>query len=155
MTIHRPRRQWLTDRDFSNAVGKLFVVMRRVLGSGVEYLLVSEWSHGVRHAHALLILGRHDRDTVKVAVERVGVPLRVTCKPLRKDPGAAVRYIFGDMDGKRVELPPESFRGRIFTYSRRFLVRPWKELWKEFRDREWQQDTPHATHAIGQRRATA
>jgi hypothetical protein len=126
----------LSDTDFGKAAARFLRSLARRCEQGLEYLLVREWVKSVPHAHALLIVRRVTRKAVRSALVATGELFRCSCCPLRKNPVAAVRYVFKvtHRPERKAEIPPAGFRGRMFTASRGFLTRPLKELWREFRD---------------------
>lgn len=106
----------------------------------LEYLAVREWKGGVQHAHALIrvprgISTRALRRIVRDSGAAAGV--RVSCKRVRTHHGA-VNYLCKHTRRreKKAELPPRSFRGKIYVASRGFLTASVDELWREFRRRE-------------------
>src|SRR5262249_34692483 len=96
---------------------------------GLEYGSLSEWKNGVRHTHILLTVpDRLRKGVLKEASEVAG--LRATHSPVRSVP-RMVRYFFKHLKGKRAELPPAGFRGRLVNFSRGFLRASVGELWKQ------------------------
>lgn len=112
--------------------------LRKLRGRGCEYLAVNEWKQGKRHLHILI------RAAAEITAKEVGQWWQASlppgarasshCAPLRNVMGF-IRYIFKDMRGGG-ELPSSTFKGKIYTSSRRFLVRKLGVLWKEVRD-QW------------------
>jgi hypothetical protein len=124
-------RRGETDVTFARAISKFFLALKRRHPGGFEYLLVNEWRQGVRHAHALLRLrGKLSRRKVRDAKKVAG--LRVRYAPVRKPVGAA-NYLFKHTKRaeRKAELTPMGFRGRMYTASKGFLNKPFKELWRE------------------------
>jgi hypothetical protein len=65
-----------------------------------------------------------------------GLPFTCHCEVVRS-PAAIARYIVKHLkDDSKKQLAPQTFEGRIYTYSRSFLTRPVAALWKE-QLREW------------------
>jgi hypothetical protein len=132
----------ISDRELTLAHGRFLSRLKyrlRALGSTIQYLLVNEWSDGQRHVH---ILVRTDFDLTSGIIRDLwakslpGVQFTHHCAPVRS-PTAIARYVVKNLkDDAKKELPPRSFRGRIFTYSRGFFTKPVAALWKE-QLREW------------------
>src|SRR5579872_1979528 len=55
LTIHKRLGVFLSDAGFSKAVSRFLLALGRRVSGKLEYILVNEWSKGVRHAHALLL----------------------------------------------------------------------------------------------------
>ncbi len=129
----------MTNETFAESLRKFRKELRRPNRCPkLEYLIVTEWRNGVQHAHALLrvpetiserALHRAVRDSRRIA------GLLAAIKPIRNVVGA-VNYLFKHTKRpeKKAELPPSLFRGRVFTSSRNFLIKPMKRLWLEYRD---------------------
>jgi hypothetical protein len=135
LTIHKRLGVFLTDAAFSKALGRFFLALGRRVSGKLEYLVVNEWSKGVRHAHALVLApGGIPRRACREAAAATGELLRITCETVH-NPLGAVSYLFKHTRrrDRKAELPPVGFRGRLFTSSRGFLVRPIEALWREFR----------------------
>lgn len=134
LTLRRARV--LSDQEFGKATACFLRALARRCQRCLEYLLVREWVGGVPHAHALVIVRRVTRAAVRSATEATKGLIRCSCCPLRQNPAAAVRYVFKHTrrPERKAELPPAGFKGRMFTTSRGFLIRPFKELWREFRE---------------------
>jgi DNA topoisomerase VI subunit B len=127
-------RGYANDKQLTAAHGRLF---RRLRKHRCEYLGVNEWGEsGQRHLHIIL------RAEASITAEQVsqwweeslpaGVKGTSHCEPIRSVP-AFVRYVFKDIQAGGM-LPPEDFKGKLYTASRGFLVRPLAALWKEERD---------------------
>lgn len=134
LTLRRSEER--TDQGFSRAVSKFWKSLKRRCHKtgGIEYLLVHEWRDGIHHAHALVrVEGRVTRRMIRDAKQLAG--LHVSWRPIRNQLGA-VAYIFKHTMNpeRKAELPPVSFQGKVFTTSRRFLTKPLKTLWREYRD---------------------
>jgi hypothetical protein len=132
----------ISDRDLSLAIGRFLRRLRyrlKKLGSGCDYLVMNEWSEGHRHTHLLL---RVDAELTRELIRALwaktlpGVPFTCHCAPV-KDPGAIANYVVKNLkNGSKKEVPPKSFRGRVYTYSRSFFTRPVAALWKQILQ-EW------------------
>jgi hypothetical protein len=73
------------------------------------------------------------RRAVRASKQLAGI--RVSLKRIRTAEGA-LNYVFRNTrrPDRKAELPPPNFRGKVFTTTKRFLTKPCRELWKEFRD---------------------
>jgi hypothetical protein len=132
MTLHPT--PGMTNENFTDALERFWrALKRRHRPPGkLENLMVQEWLNGIQHAHALIrVEGKLTRQAIRAAKRLAG--LRVSVKRIRNSIGA-VRYVFKDMRSKKAELTPRKFKGRVFTMSQAFLIKPWTELWKEFRE---------------------
>jgi HK97 family phage major capsid protein len=131
MVIRKDRGANLTDPEFRDAVDRFFKALKKRLDE-VEYLKKHEWKHGYHHLHVLLIApGGIPRDVVRAAAKTSGGLIRVTCRPI-ENPVGALRYVFKQATRQAADLTPEAFAGKLYSYSRGFLVRPLKRLWREF-----------------------
>ena len=123
------------DTELTVAHGRFF---RRLRESGIEYLAVNEWKHGKRHLHILLRAGSRITAGQVGRWWRASLPrgVRATshCAPIR-NVTAFVRYLFKDVR-EGGELPDPGFAGKIYTASRKYLVRKVDVLWQEERE-EW------------------
>jgi hypothetical protein len=106
----------------------------KTMKSGCEYLVMNEWSEGHRHVH---ILVRAEANITPPMVRALwaktlpGPRFHHHCAPVRNPVGMA-RYLVKDLkDDTKKELVPQSFRGRHFTYSRRFFTGPVAALWRQ------------------------
>lgn len=130
------------DQRLSLAYGRFLLRLKYRLGkigSRWAYFLMNEWSDGHRHVHILVWV---DVDITKQMIRELwaktlpGVRFTCHCEPVRS-PAAIARYVVKHIkDHSKKELPPGTFEGRIFTYSRHFFTKPVAELWKE-QIREW------------------
>src|SRR5262249_13403056 len=117
----------ISDRELSRAVGRFLRRLKyRLRGSGWEYLLVNEWSDGHRHMHLLVRTGF---DLIPAVIRELwaktlpAVPFTHHCGPVRT-PAAIAKYLVKDLaDDSKKELPRQNFRGRIFSYSKRFFTK--------------------------------
>jgi hypothetical protein len=141
----------IDDRDFSLAVGRFMRRLRYALGklqSSLEYLVMNEWSEGLRHVHILVrVLIDLTRETVRWLWAKTLPGPRFTCHcdPVRI-PAAIARYIVKDLkDNSKKELAPQTFNGRIYTYSRGFFTKSVATLWKE-QVQEWYSARDHQTN---------
>jgi hypothetical protein len=122
------RSRSLTDgSSFSGAVRKLFRTLERL--AGIKWYRIYEWRHGRIHGHALL-RGRLTRRVLCLA--RESSRLWVSCKRVRSV-AKVTPYIVKHTKrlDRKAELAPRSFRGRLHSASRGFLVRPFVALWRE------------------------
>jgi hypothetical protein len=112
-------------------VGKF---QRRLRSRKCEYFTINEWHEGLRHHH---ILVRTDVDLSPATVAKLwqascgNVRTTSYCRAVRSA-DAVARYLVKDLTAWwKKELPPAEFRGKLFTYSKRFLARPLKILMRE------------------------
>jgi hypothetical protein len=132
----------ISDRDLSLANSRF---LRRLkywlgkLGSTCEYFLINEWSDGHRHNHIVLrVTVPLTKKTIRALWEKTLACPNFTCHcaPVR-NPGGLARYVVKDLkDRAKKELPPRSFQGRLFSYSRHFFTKSVAALWEE-QVREW------------------
>jgi hypothetical protein len=127
----------ITDREVSKAISSYLRRLKyrlKRLGSGFEYFVMNEWSDGHRHTHLLV------RTVVDLTSQIVGALWRKTlpnlhvtyhCGRVRNLVGMANYMVKHLKDSSRKELPPESFKGRIYSYSRGFFTKQLGTLWKE------------------------
>lgn len=123
-------RSGMTNAVFGLAATRFVAALvRRV--RGLAYLTVREWRNGVEHRHGLL-RGPVTRRAVRESRRFAGV--RASVRPVRNVIGVA-NYVLKvtNQPDKKAELPPAGFRGRLFTASRGFLVKPMRALWKTVR----------------------
>lgn len=127
----------ISDRDLSLAIGRFMRRLRywlRTRGSGSEYLIVNEWSEGHRHTHTLL---RAEANLTPRTIRELwtktlpGMPFTHHCAPVANPVGLANYVVKHLKDGAKKELAPESFRGRIYSYSKGFFTKPVAALWEE------------------------
>jgi hypothetical protein len=158
LTLH-PGAAGTTDKAFSGAITKfLKALRRRSPGKLLEYLVVNEWKDTVRHAHALIRVGgsmsfRAMRRAVREA--KVLADVRCSVERVRSVTGAA-NYLFKHTrrPERKAELAPETFRGKMYTVSKGFLVKPFKELWADVRrDRDAVRQAAASIAASQMRRA--
>jgi hypothetical protein len=132
----------ISDRELSKAISRFLKRLRyrlSRLGSGFEYFAVNEWSDGHRLTH---ILVRTEADLTQPLVRALWkktLPhLDVTshCDRVRNPVGMANYVVKHLKDSSKKELPPEEFKGRIYTYSRHFFTKQVAALWEEQR-RDW------------------
>jgi hypothetical protein len=106
----------------------------RLKPHSLEYVTVSEWSTSHRHHHILI------RTTFDLGSDLFGQILDKALGGLRhthycrtvQSAAASARYVAKYLkDDRKAELVPEEFAGRVVNCSRRFLVRPLAELWRE------------------------
>jgi hypothetical protein len=107
----------------------------------LEYLLVNEWREGHRHMHILVRADTHvTPDLVADLWSKVNPGPRSICTSYCRpvdDPIKIARYIVKDLkDAAKKEVAPKSYEGRVMTYSRRFLAKSMKKLWRELVD-DW------------------
>jgi hypothetical protein len=109
------------------------------LGSGLEYFALHEWSEGHLHTH---ILVRTDADLTRETIRTLwaktlpGVHFTCHCEPVISAVAIA-NYVTKNLkDASKKEVAPQSFTGRLFTYSRHFFTKQLGTLWKEQRQ-EW------------------
>jgi hypothetical protein len=126
------------ERDLSKAFGRFKQKLRR--RTGCEWFAVHEWQSS-HHLH-LLVRTAHVLTTAEVGeLWRRCLPEGVVgshyCQPV-KNPKAVARYVVKDTREGCERLPPRSFRGKHYSYSRKFFPRPVKVLWAEIRH-EWHQ----------------
>jgi hypothetical protein len=132
----------ISDRDLSLAIGRFLRRLKYRLkkpGSGCDYFVVNEWSEWHRHTHLLLRVDvelRREQIRALWAKTLPGVPFSCHCAPVNS-PGAIANYVVKNLtDGSKKEVPPTTFPGRIYTYSRSFFTRPVAALWKQILQ-EW------------------
>jgi hypothetical protein len=135
LTLH-PGASGATDKAFTKAITKfLKALKRRCPAQQMEYLLVNEWRHGVRHAHVLIrIVHPMSRRAVRQAVRTARDVAGVRCSGARvRNVMGAANYIFKHTKRleRKAELTPAGFRGRMYTVSKGFLTKPFKELWQD------------------------
>jgi hypothetical protein len=132
----------ISDREFTLAIGRFLRRLRyrlRRLGSGFEYFAMNEWSEGHRHVHIVVRAGADVTPAmIRALWEKTlpGVPFTHHCAPVRQPIGLANYLVKNLKDCSKKELPPGSFRGRIYTYSRHFFTKPVATIWEEQR-KEW------------------
>jgi hypothetical protein len=121
----------VADRELSAWLSKFFRRLR--YRTRCEYLAVNEWADGRRHTHILL---RTDQCLPAGLVRELWgrvcpLPFTHQCARVRSPPAMA-RYVVKHIrDDSRKELPPPTFTGRLWTYSRGFFSKAVRELWKE------------------------
>jgi hypothetical protein len=125
----------LSDRELTSLISKFLRALKgRLRPHEVEYLAVSEWQSDQRHHHLLVrTLADLGSDLFGAVLHKVLAGLQHThyCRPV-ESPAASARYVVKYLrDDTRAEVVPESFSGKVITYSRGFLVRPRAELWRE------------------------
>jgi hypothetical protein len=131
----------ITDRDLSRAIGRFLGKLKCLFRElyGFEYLVVNEWSEGHRHMHILVrtraeltprMIGELWEKTLP------GLPFTHYCKPVRNPIGIANYVVKHLKDDAKKELPPESFRGKVYLYSHGFFTKKVAALWKE-QIQEW------------------
>jgi hypothetical protein len=109
------------------------------LGSGLEYFALHEWSEGHQHTH---ILVRIDADVTREMIRPMwaktlpGVYFTCHCEPVRSAVAIANYVVKNLKDASKTELPPQSYRGRIYTYSMAFFTKRVATLWEE-QIQEW------------------
>lgn len=137
-TIHP--QEGMTNATFCVALGKFMLALRRRV-AGLAYLLVREWVRGVMHAHGLFRAERISQRAMRRVVReaKVVANVRASVKPARNPAGVAV-YIFKAGRKKKAELPPQGYRGRLFTKSRDFLVTSFAVLWRAIQAERVAQD---------------
>jgi len=125
------------DRDLSHLISRFIRRLRYSLGklrSGFEYLVMNEWSEGSRHVHILArVFVGLTREMVRFfwAKTLPGVPFHCHCAVVRS-PAAIARYVVKDLkDDSKKELAPQTFSGRIYSYSRGFFTKSVSALWKD------------------------
>ena len=118
-------------KDLTACVGRF---LRRLRRRKCEYFSLNEWHEGLRHHH---ILVRTDADLSPAKVAELwqascgNVRTSSYCRAVRSA-DAVARYLVKDLTAWwKKELPPAEFRGKLFTYSKRFLARPLKILMRE------------------------
>ena len=135
------RDNGITNKLLTEIVGSVLKKMKYKLKPDTfDYLVVNEWSKGKRHHH--IVLRTSERLTarfVRPLVEKTLVAFakrhpNVHLRSLGKDdlsvmivrnPVGLAKYVVKDLkDRSKAELPPAEFKGRIFTMSQTFLVRP-------------------------------
>ena len=123
-------REGMTDAEFGKASGKFFAALVRLM-PGLKWFRVREWSGGRVHDHALIRADRVSRRAVRRSKLLAGV--RASVRPVRSV-FAACRYLVkhGRWSSK-AEVVPKDFSDKLFTSSRKFLVRAFADLWKELR----------------------
>lgn len=136
MTLIRLQGAMPTEKEFSGAVSRFFELLKRKVPS-LEYLWINEWTKrkGIRHAHALLTTPSEIRKPLlRDVAKRAAIRVR-SYKPIR-NLVRVVNYIFKNVRNstKKARLQSPDFRGRLFTASRRFLVKPIDKLWREYRE---------------------
>jgi hypothetical protein len=132
----------ISDQALTKAVRRFLLRLRYQLGklgSGCQYFVMNEWSDGHRHVH---ILVRAEADVTPAMLRRLwrktlpGLPFTHHCGPVRS-PVAMSNYLVKHLkDSSKKELPPQSFQGRIYTYSTAFFTKQIATLWKEQRQ-DW------------------
>jgi hypothetical protein len=137
----------LSDKEYTAALGRL---RDRLVRRGIALCWVNEWSKGRRHYHLIL------RCPAPLTTAEFGELWRASLTKRKRtnfassasvvsgshyldevrDVVALAKYVVKDLKGRRVELPPASFKGRLFGATKGFLIRPLKQLWREQRE-EW------------------
>ncbi len=132
----------ISDGHLSLAVGRFLRRLKYRFGtlrSIFEYLLVNEWSEGQRHFHILVrVTVDLTRQMIRILWKKTlpDVPFTCHCEAVR-NPEAIARYVVKDLrDASKKELAPQTFSGRLYTYSRGFFTKPVAALWKD-QLREW------------------
>ena len=117
-----------TNAEFGKRSQKfLQALVRRV--SDLEYCRVSEWRNGIRHDHLLLRVARLLGAWVREAKSLAGV--RVAVRRVRNVIGACYYIVkHTRRPDRRPEQQPSGYRGRIVSFSRNYLIVPFKQLWK-------------------------
>jgi hypothetical protein len=129
----------IKDQELTAAIGRFLRKLRYRLkraGFTCEHLLVHEWHDGQRHEHILIRTGGEvTRELVRELWQKALPGVRFTCHAAAViNPAGLARYIVKDIrDNGKKELPPEHFRGRVYSYSRDFFTKRVVELWREQR----------------------
>jgi hypothetical protein len=132
----------VSHRELSLAMTRFLRRLRYLLkglGSGLQYFALHEWSEGHQHTH---ILVRTVPDLTREMIRPMwaktlpGVHFTCHCKPVRSAVAIANYVVKNLKDASKKEVPPDSFRGRLFTYSRHFFTKQIAILWKE-QTQEW------------------
>jgi hypothetical protein len=132
----------LSHRELSRAMTRFLRRLRHALarlGPGFEYFAMNEWSEGHQHTH---IVVRAGGDATQQMIRSLwaktlpGVQFTCHCDRVRSAVAMANYLVKNLKDASKKELPPESFKGRIFTCSRHFFTKPIATLWKE-QVQEW------------------
>jgi hypothetical protein len=119
--------------------------LRRLSYNGHEYFFIREWMENGTGRHIHIII----RSSGGLTTKQVGAWWRKSLASVEGSrAGAGTHYtdLIRNVKGLARYLPkdiraggslvPELFPGRVFGYSRGFLPRPWKTLWREVRA-EW------------------
>jgi hypothetical protein len=126
----------MNDREVTKLLKRFWRALRKELAPhGVEFVHVHEWQGGTHHHHFLI---RTQADlttrTFGEALAKVKGGLHTThyCRSV-EDVDRAARYIVkhGSRIDRKAEVVPESFAGKVISPSRGFLIRPFKQLWRE------------------------
>jgi hypothetical protein len=115
-----------------------------------EYLLVNEWSDGHRHMHILVRAGGEVAPELVSGLWRkvLGGPKSLGtsyCRPVKNPAGLAHYTVKHVRDASMAVVAPKSYRGRVMTYSKGFLSRSMKDLWREAVE-EWKQPSRRGRH---------
>jgi len=109
------------DKELSKAISKFFRLLRRELDCECDYFAIAEWADGQRHLHILVRVPEGVRIPTKLVGElwARSVPRRRTTHYSARveNQTAIAKYVAKDLKNWKVELPPETFRGRLFSNS--------------------------------------
>jgi hypothetical protein len=115
-------------KELTGCVGRF---LRRLRWRGCEYLALNEWREGRRHHHVLVRAEGELKSALVAELWRAscgGARVRSYCEPVR-GVEAAGRYVLKDVkDGRKKEVPPADFGGKLFSYSKHFLAEPMQVL---------------------------